>query len=110
MANFIERMIVLLLPLIAVLIPAMRLASAIYRWRVRSRIVRWYGELHSLEVDIAGRANAAILTDDLERLDEIERGVNSTRVPTGFSHEFYDLCGHVAMVRSRLSAARAPRD
>jgi TRAP transporter TAXI family solute receptor len=109
-ANFIERMTVLLLPLVAVLIPAVKLAPAIYRWRVQSRIVRWYGELRSLEADIAGRASAATLADDLERLDAIERGVNATRVPTGFSHDFYDLCGHVAMVRSRLSAALKPPD
>jgi TRAP transporter TAXI family solute receptor len=111
-ANFIERMTVLLLPLIAVLIPAVKLAPAIYRWRVQSRIVRWYGELRSLETDIAHRADAdaTVAADDLKRLDEIERGVNATRVPSGFAHEFYNLCGHVAMVRGRLMAARAPRD
>ena len=43
-ANFIERMTVLVLPLVAVLIPAVKLAPTIYRWRVHSRIVRWYGE------------------------------------------------------------------
>jgi TRAP transporter TAXI family solute receptor len=109
-ANFIERMTVLLLPLVAVLIPAVKLAPAIYRWRVQSRIVRWYGELRRLEADIAGRASAATLADDLERLDAIERGVNGTRVPTGFSHDFYDLRGHVAMVRGRLGAALKPPD
>jgi TRAP transporter TAXI family solute receptor len=109
-ANFIERMTVLLLPLIAVLIPAVKMAPAIYRWRVQSRIVRWYGELQSLEADLARRADAATVADDLKRLDEIERGVNATRVPTGFGHDFYDLCGHVAMVRDRLMAARGERD
>jgi TRAP transporter TAXI family solute receptor len=109
-ANFIERMTVLLLPLIAVLIPAVKLAPTIYRWRVHSRIVRWYGELRSLETDIAHRPDAATVAEDLKRLDEIERGVNATRVPTGFAHDFYDLCDHVAMVRSRLLAASPPRD
>jgi TRAP transporter TAXI family solute receptor len=109
-ANFIERMTVLLLPLIAVLIPAVKLAPAIYRWRVHSRILRWYGELRSLEADIAHRTDATTVAEDLKRLDEIERGVNATPVPTGFAHDFYNLCGHVAMVRGRLLAARAPGD
>ena len=40
-------MVVLLLPLIALLVPLMRIAPAIYTWRIRSKIFRVYGERSS---------------------------------------------------------------
>ena len=43
---------VLMVPLIAVLIPAIRLAPVLYNWRIRSRIYVWYGELKILELEL----------------------------------------------------------
>ena len=43
LASLIDRLLVLLLPLLVVLLPASRIVPWLYRWRVRSRIYRWYG-------------------------------------------------------------------
>jgi hypothetical protein len=48
-ATLIDRMVVMLVPLLAVLIPLFKFAPQIYGWRVRSRIYRRYGELKFLE-------------------------------------------------------------
>ena len=94
-ANFIERVVVLLVPLIAVLLPAIRFAPALYRWRIRARILRWYRELRALEAEPPSESA-------LERVDEIERGVRAIRVPTGYAHEVYHLRMHLRMVREAL--------
>ena len=52
LASLVDRLLVVLLPLLVVIIPATRIAPALYRWRVRSRIYRWYGALMAIEHDI----------------------------------------------------------
>jgi TRAP-type uncharacterized transport system substrate-binding protein len=94
-ANFIERMVVLLVPLLAVLLPAFRFAPALYRWRVRARILRWYKELRQLE-------SAPPSEDALKRVQEIEGGVRAIRVPVGYASDVYQLRAHLELVRAKL--------
>ena len=98
MANFIERVVVLLVPLIAVLLPAVRFAPALYRWRIRARILRWYRELRALE---AGPPSEAAL----KRVEDIERGVRAIQVPVGYVNEVYHLRAHLQLVRDELERA-----
>jgi hypothetical protein len=48
----IDRLFVMILPLIAVVIPLSKVLPAVYNWRMRSRVYRWYGELKFLEAEI----------------------------------------------------------
>jgi len=41
----------------------------------------------------------------LKRLDAIEQGVNSLKVPLSFADQFYVLRGHISFVRDRLVTA-----
>ena len=50
--------IVLLLPVLFVIVPLTNLLPRLFRWRMRSRIYRWYGELALLERDVRTRAPA----------------------------------------------------
>jgi hypothetical protein len=49
LASLVDRLLVVVLPLLVIIVPATRLAPAIYRWRIRSRIYRWYGALMAIE-------------------------------------------------------------
>lgn len=102
-ANLIERMLVLLVPLIAVLIPVMRITPAFYDWRVKRKIFRWYGALKTVEAGIHRNPDAADTAGLLARLDEIEDGVNATQVPLTYWDYVYTLRGHIQMVRARLT-------
>lgn len=53
-ANFLERAWVLAIPLITLMIPLVRAAPPLYRWRIRRKIYVWYNNLRELEA--AGRA------------------------------------------------------
>ena len=100
LADFIERTVVLLVPLLAILLPALRFAPALYRWRVRARILRWYAELRQLEASPPSEAS-------LQRVEDIERGVRGIRVPIGYSGDVYHLRSHCALVREALQRAVA---
>jgi hypothetical protein len=101
-ASFFDRMLVVLVPLIAFLIPLTRVIPALYSWRVRTRIFRWYGELKFLETQVQADTEGAQRTEHLARLDWIEDRVNSMRLPLAFSNHMYVLREHVDLVRRRL--------
>ncbi len=108
-ANLIERLLVLLLPLIVVLIPVIRIMPAIYDWRVKRKVFRWYRELKAVEIEARSNPDTVDTTELLARLEEIEDGVDATQVPLTYWDYVYTLRGHIGMVRARLiNAPTAP--
>jgi TRAP-type uncharacterized transport system substrate-binding protein len=105
LASLVDRLLVLLLPLLVVIVPATRLAPAIYRWRVRSRIYRWYGLLMAIEREMRGEHTPAEKERVRERLDAIARAVSDLKTPPSFADQLYVLRDHVAAVRRRLDIA-----
>jgi TRAP transporter TAXI family solute receptor len=102
MAVFIDRMVVMLIPVLAILIPLVRFTPAVYAWRIKSRIYRWYGKLKVLEVDIQSAKTAAEVRALVERLESIEQSVSRIPTPLAFSEYLYNLRSHIELVRGRL--------
>lgn len=48
-ATLVDRLKILLLPLLALAIPMVKLVPPLYRWRIRSRFLRLYDEIQSLD-------------------------------------------------------------
>jgi len=107
LASLVDRLLVVLLPLLVVIVPATRLAPAIYRWRVRSRIYRWYGALMAIERQMRGQHSEEDKEAVRERLDQIARAVSDLKTPPSFADQLYVLRDHVAAVRRRLDVAAA---
>lgn len=107
-ATMAERAIIILVPLAALLVPLFHYLPQVLRWRVRSRIYRWYGELALLERDVATRGGALPTEKWLADLDRIERAVEAIRTPTGFASEAYTLREHIALVRRAVLERMAP--
>lgn len=106
LASLVDRLLVFLVPLFVLILPATRVAPAIYRWRVRSRIYRWYGALMAIERE---RLRAPSADQDaliLKRLDDIEAAVDEIKTPLSFADQLYVLRSHIAMVRDRLGRSR----
>ncbi len=101
-ANLVDRMWVALFSIVAVLIPLSRLIPPLYRFRVRSRIFRWYRNLRLIEHELeeGGRARAELLAS----LDKLESRVASIRVPLAYADELYSLRSHIDLVRARLQS------
>jgi len=107
-ANLADRLLVLLVPAAVVLFPAMRLLPNLYRWRVRSRIYRWYARLKEIELELDEHRSQVELQKMLERLDEIEAAVNQIETPLAYSENLYVFRQHIDLVRQRAQA-RVPR-
>ncbi|MDQ5880504.1 MAG: hypothetical protein QG616_334, partial [Pseudomonadota bacterium] len=101
-AVLVDRMFVLLLPLIALLVPLMRIAPAVYTWRIRSKIFRLYGELKFLENEVRQDYAPARHAEFFGRLDHIEESANNRNVPLAFTDLVYTLREHINLVRRQL--------
>lgn len=102
LAVLVDRMVVLLVPVFALLFPLLKVAPALYTWRVRSRVFRLYGELKVLEIDVRADHERAGTVEFLKRLNQIEDEANRLSIPLGFADLLYNLRTHLQLVRNRL--------
>jgi len=106
LASLINRIVVVFIPMVLVLIPGLKSIPAIYRWRMRLNILRWYRGLLQLETEIEEGMNSGKRQELLSRLEQIEISVNRMRMPVSFADQFYGLRGHIDIVRERLMSRR----
>ncbi len=102
MASLINRILVVFVPMLLILIPGLKSIPALYRWRMRLRLLRWYRALLILEEDLVSQITPEKRAELIGRLNEIEETVNNLKVPASFADQFYALRSHVSIVRERL--------
>jgi TRAP transporter TAXI family solute receptor len=101
LASLADRALVVIVPIVLLLIPGLKLVPTLYRWRVRSRIYRWYGKLIALERSMLAQPPPGEREELLKRLDDIESEVNKMKMPLSFADQFYVLRDHIRFVRDR---------
>ena len=99
-AVFVERSALFLLPLVTLLVPLFRIAVPTYRWKVRSRIYRWYRDLSAVEISVD--AGVGDPTMALKELDRIEQEAAKVEVPLSYTDELYNLRLHIQLVRDKI--------
>jgi uncharacterized protein len=103
-ADLIDRLKVMLIPLLALLMPLAKLLPPVYQWRVRSRVFHWYRDLLEIESQARGTDDAATLDELRHRLTAIEQEVQRVSVPLSHAEEAFNLRIHIALVRETLGA------
>lgn len=107
-ASLISRALEAIVPVVILLVPALRIAPAIYRWRIRSRIYRWYRALLELERNaIRSSFDPARRDEFLQQLERIEDAANRIVVPAAFGDLLYELRLHINFVRGNLLSKNA---
>ncbi|HJV34996.1 TAXI family TRAP transporter solute-binding subunit [Geomonas sp.] len=101
LATLVDRTLVVFVPIVVLLIPGLKVLPAIYRWRIKSRIYRWYGALIAIERDILAHPSNEERAELLARLDEIEAQVNKMKMPLAYAEQFYVLRDHIKFVSDR---------
>lgn len=102
LATLVDRAALALIPLLAVMVPLLRAAPALYGWRIRRRIYRWYGELKFLEIQAQSLPPDAPRADLQKQLDQIEAKVTHAVLPLAFSEHAYVLKEHIDLVRRKF--------
>ena len=101
LASMVDRMLVVVVPIVVLLIPGLKLVPALYRWRIRSRIYRWYGILIALERSMLAQPSPQERNELIKRLDDIEAEVNKMKMPLAYAEQFYVLRDHISFVRGK---------
>jgi TRAP-type uncharacterized transport system substrate-binding protein len=95
-----ERLLFIMLPLLALAIPAFAYLPKIYDWRIRSKLDGWYAELNRIErAAVAGSVDPQL---PLARMSEIDARLNRVKVPNGYLAQLYTLRLHAEYVRRLL--------
>ncbi len=106
-ASLLSRVFVVFVPMLVILIPALKSIPAFFRWRIRARIRRRYRELLSVEQEFVTESGTENLDQLRRRFDSIEDAVNKMKVPASFADQFYGLRGHIDYVRELLEKKHA---
>ncbi|WGF86863.1 TAXI family TRAP transporter solute-binding subunit [Marinivivus vitaminiproducens] len=101
-ATLIDRMSVMLIPLLTLMLPLIRLLPPVVAWRMRSRVNRWYAQLIELESAVDHPERRAEARTQLKQLDQEVRHIN---VPLSYTASVYQLRAHIDLIDRRLRAA-----
>lgn len=106
----VERLWVLLIPLLTLALPLIRFAPPIYTWQMESRIYRHYDDLRRIEEEAAGAAGDRQARDALaDRLSTLEAKVARIGVPASYGRQVFALRRDIAHVRAMVGEGRAVR-
>jgi TRAP-type uncharacterized transport system substrate-binding protein len=96
------RLLVVLVPLVGIVYPAVKSLPAAYAWWNRRRVFRLYGELKVIEMETE-KGGSAVSRDALVgRLDDLEERASRLHVSQGQSAHAYQLRQHIRLIRERL--------
>ena len=102
-AILVERLWILILPLITLMIPLLRIAPPTYRWQVQRKILRRYRELRAIE------AKARMARDPEERqallnqVEQLQAAAARLHLPLGFAGDLYQLRQDIDFVKRGLA-------
>ncbi|MBU3014097.1 TAXI family TRAP transporter solute-binding subunit [Poseidonibacter lekithochrous] len=101
-ASNLDRLKILIIPLITLLIPLIKGTLPLYKWSVRSKIYRWYDELQALDLALEGLKIEELKSKLLE-VEELKKEIKEeTKVPLSYMGEYYDLIMHLELIISKL--------
>jgi len=110
LAIAIDRLVVLLIPLVTLLYPLFKIVPPTYRWRVRSRIFRYYRALLGVEATLHDNPTPAEIERCRGHLADIEERLGNVSVPLAYADMLYRLRLHLQFVRERLEDVAADGD
>jgi len=108
-ASNIDRLKILIIPFLTLLLPLFKGIIPLYAFTMRSKIYRWYDDLHKLELEVA--------TSTLEKLEELITQIdslmsevqNQTKVSLSYKGEYYDLISHIDLVKTMAQSRMRER-
>lgn len=102
-ANLVDRLKLLALPLLALLIPLFRMLPPAYRWSVRKKIYRWYDEVQSIDQSASDDSSVDNLLLCRRELLRIENEVREIEVPLSYAQELYVLRQHIELLIKQIN-------
>ncbi len=98
----IDRFKIMLIPVFTLLLLLFKGFFPIYRWRIRSKIYKWYKELDQHE-KIWEKNNSQDLTRSISDIKDLQNEIREqVNVPLSYKNEYYMLKTHVDFVLQKM--------
>jgi hypothetical protein len=110
LAEFLNRMVILLLPMAAFAYPILKAMPTYRLRRVRSRLNEVYGALKLFEQELETEYDPSQHDEYLKRLDDLDKRAQKLRVPRAVVSEYYTLRTTIDFVRNLIERPIRPRD
>ncbi len=107
LATYIDRIWVVVLPLLALLLPLFSILPKVLGAPSRVRLQGWYRALGQIEHEFMAEPHADQVRRSVAALDELEGRVSKARFPADQIKDLYALRQAIDMVRERLAAPHA---
>ena len=104
-ATLVDRLWIMLLPLIGLSVPLVKLVPPAYRWQIRRRLLRIYAELDAIDPQRTPVGDEQEVRERFRQLDRLENEATIQGVPRGYTDDVYKLRRDIDLVRRRLGAA-----
>jgi TRAP transporter TAXI family solute receptor len=101
-AALIDRLWIMVLPLIGLAIPLVKLVPPAYRWRIRRRLLQFYADLEQIDPLVNPVHSDADRAERIQRLEELDVGSVIGSVPKSYIDDIYKLRRDIDLVRRRL--------
>ncbi len=101
-ASNIDRLKILIIPLLTLLLPLFKGVFPLYNWSMRSKIYRWYNEIKEIDNSL-NSCKKEQLEKELIKIDNLREEISKeTKVPLSFMGEYYNLQLHIEHVKMRI--------
>lgn len=101
-ASNIDRLKLLIIPLLTLLFPLFKGFFPLYTWTMRSKIYKWYEKVRKLDNNIETLEKKQ-LEEELLNIQNLKSEIQKeTRVPLSFMGEYYNLQLHLDLIETKI--------
>jgi uncharacterized protein len=105
LANVVERLLVSLVPALAILLPAAQIIPKIIRWREKAKIIQLYDRVQWMDASgVLRPKDASGLAQANQLLDGVRSDIDKLRLEPELHVDVYNLKAHVDFVRAQAHA------
>ena len=108
LASLMDRLKIMIIPLIMLMMPLLRVAPPLVRWQTRRKIYMWYDELRRIDQLSIEGMSVTEANQSLEHLHQLEQQIARIGVPLSYMEEYYNLRLHLNLVRTRVRSLSHP--
>jgi len=103
LATMLDRLKIMLIPLIAIMFPLLKGAVPLYQFGIRFKIFRWYSKLSEIDQNVNKINKLSVIETELEEMKTLQHEIiDQVSVPLSYMGEFYALRMHIQLVVDRL--------
>jgi len=108
LAGLTERLLILLIPLLVVVLPALRFLPGLYQYMIEHRIYSLYGQLKLLEEELEEAGPGPAPAHIAAALDDLAKRANHLSVPLLYAQRLFILKSHIALAQEEVEKRRGP--